>query len=253
MMNHNVYKKFTEKYYPDWICPTCKIGTLPFNSKRINCLETIESRKARDNDGWEPDWITEIYNGVLTCSNPRCKQDIIIVGDSWVGDNNEDNLYGSSDEYKSYYNVKFFHPNLEFFNIPEALAADISEIIQKSFGLFFYSPASSANYARVALEKFLTKIRIKSCVINKNGKRQRLTLHKRIELLPKAKFNKEINLFMAIKWIGNAGSHDDEVTHSNMIDLYSIFDLLLKNIYDDTAKKVSMLANKVVKKKGPVR
>jgi hypothetical protein len=85
----------------------------------------------------------------------------------------------------------------------------------------------------------------------KNGKRIFLTLHSRISLLP-AKHSELGQLFLAIKWLGNAGSHaDSPINVDDVMDAYDLLDHALQELYEQKAKKVNALAKKINKKKGP--
>jgi hypothetical protein len=71
------------------------------------------------------------------------------------------------------------------------------------------------------------------------------------ELLP-AKYAQFKDMILAIKWLGNAGSHGhSEVTIDDAIDAYELTEHILKEIYEPKAKKLKALAKKVNKKKGP--
>jgi hypothetical protein len=60
-------------------------------------------------------------------------------------------------------------------------------------------------------------------------------------------------MLFAVKWLGNAGSHDGE--EANAGDVRTTYDLLehaLSEIYEAKGKKLKAVAKKVNKKKGPL-
>ncbi|TVT30412.1 DUF4145 domain-containing protein [Marinobacter vinifirmus] len=126
---------------------------------------------------------------------------------------------------------------------------DTSEL-DVSFSLLFSDPSSAANHVRIALENLLTELRIKR-FNSSNGKRKYLNLHQRIDLLP-TKFDHVKELFYAVKWLGNAGSHShQELTFDDVFDAYEIISQILEEVYDDRRKKVASMAKKINKRKGP--
>tara|TARA_B100000315_G_C14298370_1_gene460672 strand:- start:209 stop:610 length:402 start_codon:yes stop_codon:yes gene_type:complete len=126
----------------------------------------------------------------------------------------------------------------------------VSEEIEKSFSLFFSDAPSAANHIRIALEDLLTHLKIKRYK-SKENKRTFLALHSRIELLP-AKYKHLQDLFFAVKWLGNAGSHSDRVvTMDDVLDAYEIMEEILQDLFVKKTKRVKNLAKKINKTKGP--
>jgi len=61
-------------------------------------------------------------------------------------------------------------------------------------------------------------------------------------------------MILAIKWLGNAGSHGHaEVTMDDVMDAYELTEHILEEIYEPKLKKLKAIAKKVNKKKGPVK
>lgn len=250
MIRKDIYKRFSISSFPIWNCPVCQVGTVILDKKSINTYETRASIEFHGHDAWEPDWVNETYHGTLTCTNPKCKDIVIVVGDVEVEPDTEYSMVGLEREpYTELYTIKFTYPPLNLFYIPDAVPEDIKNILKLSFGLYFYSPSSAANQTRIALEKVITSLKIK-VYQSRAGKRKRIALHDRINLLP-VKYDKEKKLFLAIKWLGNAGSHDNIISHSDLLDLYDIFEKLLREVYGQDEKRISKLAKEVNKRKGP--
>ncbi|HDI6093780.1 TPA: DUF4145 domain-containing protein, partial [Escherichia coli] len=60
------------------------------------------------------------------------------------------------------------------------------------------------------------------------------------------------DLLMAIKFLGNAGSHSyEKVTTDDLDNSYEIMNFILSDLYSDNRKKVSELANNLDKKFNP--
>lgn len=80
-----------------------------------------------------------------------------------------------------------------------------------------------------------------------------MNLHERLLLLPK-KYTHIKEHLIAVKWLGNAGSHSGgSVTQYDVSDAYELLEFALRAIYDDSAKKLTMFANRVNKRKGPLK
>lgn len=201
-------------------CPTCGKGVLKINKEEFHYKETHSSKAAHRHDAWEPDWIEYVFCCMFECSNSACKESISSTGTGALSE-----YYGYDHEgepiidYVDYFTPQHFTPSLKMFTPPKNTPESVIEEINKSFSLFFSDPSSSANHVRVALENLLTHLKIKR-FITRDGKRQFLSLHNRIDLLPR-KFDHIKDIFLAVKWLGNAGSHSQHVvTTDDVLDAY---------------------------------
>jgi hypothetical protein len=232
-------------------CPSCSKGYLNIVDESFSKKETKDSREIRDHPEWEPEYLKSVYSGVLECSNTSCKE---VVSSSGVGWLEEEHFYdeeGMPDrEYIQYFKPLIFYPHLRPFLFPKGTPEAVEKEINKSFALIFTDPPSSANHIRVALEHLLTYLRVKRFV-TKNGRRNFLSLHNRIDILP-TKYEGIKDIFLAVKWLGNAGSHSNhDVTLDDVLDSYELMIELLDEIFSTKRVKAKSLANKINKKKGP--
>ena len=53
---------------------------------------------------------------------------------------------------------------------------------------------------------------------------------------------------MALKWVGNAGSHEGNVTQSDTLDAFEILEHTLIEIVDKHSAKIAALVEKLTKK-----
>jgi hypothetical protein len=104
---------------------------------------------------------------------------------------------------------------------------------------------------RTIVEQVLDDLKIAKYNIIK-GKRNIYKLHKRIELLKDA--NPEISdSLMAVKWIGNSGSHaNSKVTKDDAIDGFKILEFTLNRIYDKSHKQILKLARSINLRRKPM-
>jgi hypothetical protein len=242
---------FTRESTPDWVCPRCKKGLLRFVKDKFHTEERKHSKDAHDHEAWDPSWIEYVYSGLLKCSNDNCGE---FVANSGSGTVDVDVVIGDDGEpeqtWGDFFRPKYFEPPLRLIDLPEGCPDSVAEPLQESFRLFFSSPASASNNVRIALEALLTELGIKR-FNSKNGRRLFLNLHSRISLLP-PKYSELGELLLAIKWLGNAGSHaDSAVTIDDVMDAYELIDHVLQELYAQKTKKAKALAKLINKKKGP--
>ena len=251
-MDRKLFKlPFRKNKTPEWICPTCKKGVLHIKEGTFHSAERSLSKKAHSHEAWEPEWIEYAYSCLFECSNNSCQE---IVANTGIGSVDWEGSYDEHGEpcqdWYDFYRPKHFEPHLNLFDYPDNTPEEVAEEIDQSFTLFFSNPASASNHLRVALENLLTHLKIKQQE-TKNGKRFFLNLHKRIELVP-AKYEGIKDLLLAVKWLGNAGSHAKKtITSDDVMDAYEIMDVVLKEVFDKGHSHARALAKKINKKKGP--
>lgn len=253
-MDRKLYKlPFPEGNPPQWVCPTCGKSVLRVKKGTFYSKETSDTRKGYRHDEWEPDWIQSVYSCLLECSNAQCKE---VVANSGVGQYDMDFDYDEKgqprENWIEYFQPKYFQPHLKLFSLPDNddVPKDVIKEIERSFEMFFCNPPSALNRIRIALENLLTYLKVKRFQI-KNGKKVPLSLHGRIKLTPD-KYSDLEDQFSAIKWLGNAGSHDfGEVSKDDVMDGYELMGEVLEKIFDTKSKKIDKLTKQINKKKGP--
>lgn len=233
-------------------CPTCGKGSLKIRHDTFHFEETNESKKAHGHDAWDPDWVELVFSCFLECSNEGCKDVVASTGVGSVSEHYIYDEYGNPEDmdYREDFTPTYFVPHLKIFAIPNGAPADVKEEIEKSFALLFCDPQSAANHVRTALEHLLTQLKVKRYSTS-NGKRRFLSLHNRIQLLPSTLQHVQ-DLFFAVKWLGNAGSHSNSaVTIDDVFDAYELMEELLNEMYANKRKQAKSLAKKINKRKGP--
>lgn len=244
---------FTLDSAPDWICPSC--GIAPLRIKKETFVKE-ERRDSRDHshEAWEPEWIEYVYSCLLICSNDQCKEVVASSGTGAVDWSVYEDEHGFPDQvYEDHFRPKFFQPHLKLFQFPKDCPESVTKPLEDSFSLFFAAPHAASNNVRIAIESLLTELKIRRFNLI-GGKRRFISLHQRIGLLP-AKYAHLKELILAIKWLGNAGSHDGgaEVTLDDVMDSYELTEHILQEVYAPKLAKLHKLAKKVNKKKGPAK
>lgn len=244
---------FTETNVPKWPCPKCDVGHLALAPNTFVHKETPASLREHENEAWEPDWIRYVFSCIFECTNAECKEVISCCGEGQVAFfEYEDEEHGWAQSSDDRFTPKYFDPPLILMDIPKNCPSEATSHLIESFALFFADPGAALNCTRAAVEAVLTNLGIKRLVLVK-GKRKPVNLHQRIQLLP-PKFDELKKVLLAVKWLGNAGSHDGE--KPNVGDVRTTYDLLehaLSEIYEAKGKKLKAIAKKVNKKKGPLK
>tara|TARA_R110001599_G_scaffold337890_1_gene556597 strand:+ start:2730 stop:3488 length:759 start_codon:yes stop_codon:yes gene_type:complete len=251
-MDRSIYKStFAKTGLTPFHCPSCGKGRLKVEQSSFSHHETKSSKRSHGHEAFDFDWIEYVFSCTLKCTNADCKEVVTSVGNGGVDQGYTIDDVGAYEvDYYDFFRPKFFHPHLKIFELPKEASESVSTEMNTSFSLLFSDPSSAANHVRIALENLLTDLRVKR-IITPNGKRKYLNLHQRIDLLP-TKFNHVKELFFAVKWLGNAGSHShQEITFDDVFDAYEIISQVLEEVYDDRKKKVASLAKKINKRKGP--
>jgi hypothetical protein len=146
----------------------------------------------------------------------------------------------------------FFNPPLDIFKVPACWGEATKREIRACFRVFWFDPAACANHLRTAIALLLTERKV-PCYSRKDGKRNRLTLHHRIERLPEGT-EEERNFresLLAVKWIGNEGSHVGRLTRSHILDAFAVLEHEFDEEYKQRAKSVKKLREEIIKHKGP--
>ncbi|BDG05000.1 hypothetical protein AMOR_39960 [Anaeromyxobacter oryzae] len=99
----------------------------------------------------------------------------------------------------------------------------------------------------------LTSQRVKSFGRDRNGKRVQLSLHSRILLYGK-RDPAIADEMMAVKWLGNAGSHGAERLSTNdMFDGFDLLEHLLEEVFAQRTKVLARIRRDLIRRKGRPR
>ncbi len=245
---------FSINNMPKWLCPKCLTGFICLKENGLQFEETSDSKSFREQNDLNILEATFIYTATFECVNPKCKTIVVSCGSGELKEVllsfNEGNESFETKFIESL-TPKFFFPNLKIIHIPNQCPISVEEEINNSFKLFFTNPSSSVNHIRQSMENVLNEKRIPRYKIKK-GKRERLTLHNRIELFS-AKNPSRAEKLTALKWIGNVGSHTKEITISDALDAYEILEMIMDEIYVKHEKRIVTLVKKINKRKGPIK
>ena len=224
-------------------CSFCKTGEIIFESNKIKVFETVESNKnfIQKPRGWNVYWIDRYYTGIMNCDNKNCLETYIISGVVEVKNSTKLLEKGKLIEY---YKLKYIYPIFHLFEIPEDTPYDIEMAVEQVFSLYWIDESACANAIRKCVELIMDDKKIPKSTKDKKGIRRKKMLHQRIEDF-RLKYSEIAEYLMAVKWIGNAGSHSGEVYYEQIEDGLKLLEYSLKRLYDishlDLAKKVRII------------
>ena len=243
------HSMFKEGSKIKWPCPNCSSIALKLSKKTIIKEETLESQKAHDHPDWGPEFIQEKFAGYLKCF--ACNDVIMFTGDSHLEPEMESEPGDDRPQeiWKRWYNPTFFEPPLHFFALKEIYPEDVRIEILSSFKLFWCDLSSSANKIRVALEILMNEQGINKTYLTKNSKRRKYNLHQRIEKF-ETENKKVADFLLAIKWIGNTGSHLGGLTHVDVLEAYQLLEHTLLSLYDNKEEKLRKISKEINSRKG---
>lgn len=242
--------------WPTWPCPACGATALRLEQAKLQIVETGPSASAHQHDAWEVEWVDERFTGELLCGNAACKNAVVVCG----AVQNELHQYydhegATQSEVLKTYVPSYFQDVLPVFSIAGECPAEVSNEMSSSFGLLWCDVSSAGNRLRVAVEALLTERKVPRTVINVKGKRQDLKLHSRIEKFGNKNAEAAASL-LAIKWLGNKGSHaslEQGLTLDDLLDAYELFEHAIDLVYVRQSAKMKKLAAGINKRRGSTR
>jgi hypothetical protein len=239
---------FNRKTWLNWKtrkpCPTCESGLLiPQKSGGFIQSETEESKEMNSYGGY---YYTEyVFSLHLVCSN--CDETVVVSGQR-----SEENYPSDEDQgIQSSVVPTSFYPDPKIIHIPKTCPKSVKKTLNESFGLYWLDISSCANKIRISIEVLLNELKVNKTENTSSG-RKNLSLHQRI-LLYKTINPGVANYLLAIKWIGNAGSHYSEIKKENLLDAFELLEYSLELLYNDKQKKLDKLSKEINKKRKPLK
>jgi hypothetical protein len=222
--DQNIWKQkfISNEYNTAWKCGKCNVGSLQL-TKKIKEYSYAEFQ-------------------TLRCKNPGCGMGYQVLGlVKPTADGMEVSpTYFRIDDYQIH--PTQFQPELVMFSLPSTMRDDIKKLIVKSFNHFWYDLDACANKIRQALE----------LIVDERGAIG-LTLDQKIKSLEGTLNQDLFKNILALKWIGNDGSHASRpFQRSEILDTYSFLVDVLNQLYPDESEKEMRdnLAQLIIDKRG---
>lgn len=247
-MNRHLWQQnITLTYCPPWPCPICNEGTLALTKDSVQSKEGVRSQRARNHDDWDPDWIEYSFTAWAQCTHSSCQQNFAIAGRGGITQMEVDGLDGPDFDWLDVFEPLVCHPMPDIFVLPPKCSTEIAQELRGAFFLYWSQTAASANRLRVALELLLNHAGVQKTKKANNGQ-VNLSLHARLDIYAQ-KEQVVGSQLMALKWLGNSGSHGGGVvSREDLLDAFEIMEHALLEIIEKRSKYVATLAKNLTKK-----
>ena len=230
--------------WPSAPCPVCKLGDLHPNNESIKNVTTTDYDRNKDDEAWEPDWEYGFFHGILYCARPACAEKVIVSGEYRVVESQTEAWV-----YYDQFRLRYAIPALPLAVAPPDTPKAIVDEIERASRIVWADPAGAANALRRAVEALLDYQHIKKTKMSQS-KRRYMSAHERINIF-KAKEPKAAASMEAVKWLGNAGSHDSAVlTSTHCVESAEYLNHALKLLYDKSDIELSKRVKVINKAKG---
>ena len=239
---------FTLENFPYLPCTLCGIDYLIPTTQSFVRINSIKSAEIINDPEADSTWDFGHFNGVIACRNSECLARHVISGSYRIEENCPPNE--GEDEYLILYAAKYLRPAFNLLSrvIPINTPEEVKQAILEAEKVLLTDPNAAGNRLRLAIEEVLTHYGINRFKIEKR-KRVRLTTHQRLVDF-KHYEGSVADIFMAVKWIGNQGSHEDSLTVADIAQATEILNFGLEILYGDGDREIEKKINKILKGKG---
>lgn len=210
--------------------------------------ETVESLLRQPDEGWDPDVAEYAFSCWLRCAAPKCGGFVAVVGRGFE-DAGWDDRNGTT--WEPCFRPECAWPMPPVFTLPATCPESVAAEVRSSFSLCWSDQPAAASRLRVSLEHLLDEIGIQRKRRASTGY-EALSLHKRLEVLSGTQPKVAANL-MAIKWLGNTGSHESSVALEDLLKGYEIMEHALDTLLGQRAKRVAAFAKDLTRRHAPKR
>jgi hypothetical protein len=222
---------FVVSNVPHWPCPVCERGILRLKKEDFFSEYDASTEASKKDPNFDYDWVTYVFHGFLRCN--LCLAKVAFCGNGSVEQDYDDSDRGWS--YFDFYRPKFFHPSLMLIQVDnkELVPAPVMEALRKACELFWADLDSCSNRIRTAVEYILDDLAIPR---RQPRPKRRLNLHERINLLQQPNLADVKTILEAVKWIGNAGTHESgTLDRQQVIEGFRMLEHCLSTLYPKPA------------------
>ncbi len=216
-----------------------------YQPNETRTCQTNASQVALDLAGSGPEADSGTLIGKCQCTNNHCQEHTHFVGPygTMADDSQEPPAYNRA------FVIKYFFPPVPLLKIPPGTPEKITALLKRSFAPAFMDQAASGHLLRSAVEELLTEHRVPRFITSAKGKRVRLSLHSRIDRLPQRLLLQK-DALLAMKWIGNAASHETLAVEDLKL-AYQIVESLLNNLYGTSHREMANAIKRINRRKRP--
>lgn len=226
--------------------PRCKKGMLVPLSNTFVALETAGSKEAHDHEAWDQEWINERFICVLQCTWKGCGETAVAAGHAVVAVSVDE--HGESWYHR--YRPDFLEPAPDMFTVPADTPENIRSEVQEAFRLFWTDLPACANRIRTAVESVLTFLAVPTTMPGGGymSAHSRIVHYKGMNPANVAL----ADVMLAVKWLGNAGSHTGSVKEKDIFDGFDLLEHVLYTLSPPNVPNLTALAQSINAARGPV-
>jgi hypothetical protein len=233
--------------FPRFPCTRCQKGEFTYRADKIVVLETTYSRLHRQSDpDWSPpDYIEERFTILMTCNNPTCGELMIVAGDTAI-DQVVDDQTGDWN-WETVFRPRSVFPGPGMIKIPKEVPQPIVDEVHLAFQFYWSHLGTSATRLRTSVERVLDHFNIPA----KKASGGFLTLDARIKQFEKIDQG-HAETFNALRFVGNLGTHQDELTREALLDAFEVYEDALDELFSKAKhkKRIDELKKKLIAAKG---
>lgn len=239
---------FVRDALPEWHCPSCLKASLELVPDTLNIQPTAATQRDSGEDWFVTEMESYVFTLMLQCRRQTCMEFVAVSGkgSGKIEPDDNDNL-----AYFLSLKPKVFVPPLPVFTVPEGCPYEIAEGLREISNLLPVSGTAAINAMRSVLEDMLDTLGVPRERSREGKKPYPLTLHNRIEDYPE-QTGKHQAALMALKWVGNSGSHGSRIRNSHIQMTCEVLDDLVLRIYGvekDLTGKIRLLHDAHARKK----
>jgi len=249
-VNRKLYTShLTETGSPHYRCPRCTGGHYRLVKESLKFQRTADTKKIENEQWFDSEYDELRFVAMLTCDNERCGEVAVVAGKGWVDDWHDDD---GNHLYQHLFLPYHVQPSPLLISIPEKCPHEVRLELEYAFLSSWSDFAAAGNHIRSATERILDSLKVLKQIVNRKNKRQRLSLHDRIERI-KESHPDVYECFMAIKWLGNAASHSSVLTRDSVFDALDILESVMERVYSKHPAALKLLVRQVIARRGPMR
>lgn len=247
-MNRSLWvQPLSEWYAPPFTCPTCGKGILSLVQKPLVYEETAKSKRAHGDEDWSFQDTEYRFTARLKCGHGSCGDEAVALGIGWIEEQMTQEGWGPT----NYFSLKCCVPMPEIILIPQQCPAPVTSELRACFQLFWLDRAAAANRIRAGVERIMDHFRVPNRGRTAKNKFEKLSLHRRLERFEKSDKTIATRL-MAIKWLGNTGSHQSEdVTREDILDALELLEDALVELFEQRTLRLTALTRGLIKRHKP--
>ena len=230
-----------EGNYPSLPCPACG-APLNFDEDSLEVRMPEHNRKLAEFT--DIDEALSRFCAWFVCGHSHCTEVVSVSGNcTYHYDYDHD---GKTITVRKFH-PKFLHPGPPVIWASNDVPEPIRNALRASFSLLWLNHEACVGRLRVVLELILEHWGVPA--ETHSGKF--VSLHKRIENWRSLYGASGVaQSLMAIKWLGNVGSHETQMSRERLLDAYEILSRLLRQLFPPDERRLDDLANEIVNSKG---